>query len=78
VTREKAFGFLDEAIAAKGPFFLGIAPVAPHSNVHADTSDLKHIKMTAPITAERHKHLFQDVKVPRTEHFNPDTVRFQW
>lgn len=28
--------------------------------------------MKPPIAAERHKHLFQDVVVPRTENFNPD------
>lgn len=79
VTIEKALGFLDDAIAAQQPFFLGIAPVAPHSNVDPSfkTSEKSIIKMTEPIPADRHKHLFQDVKVPRTEHFNPDTVSFQ-
>jgi len=33
---------------------------------------LDDIRMTAPIPAERHKHLFPDVKVPRTPNFNPD------
>ncbi|KAL1988641.1 hypothetical protein VTN96DRAFT_8341 [Rasamsonia emersonii] len=75
VTTEKALGFLDDAIATQQPFFLGIAPVAPHSNVDPSfkTSEKSIIKMTEPIPADRHKHLFQDVKVPRTEHFNPDT-----
>lgn len=30
---EKAYGFLDDAIAAKKPFFPTVAPNAPHSNV---------------------------------------------
>jgi hypothetical protein len=76
VITEKAFGLLDEALAANGPFFLGIAPVAPHSNVEPGFhgGDPASIKMTEPIPADRHKHLFKDSKVPRTEHFNPDTV----
>lgn len=68
----KAQRLLDEAITAKKPFFLGVAPVAPHSDVSAD----RHVglpMMTEPVPAERHKDLFKDVKVPRTENFNPDT-----
>lgn len=67
---EKALGFLDDAISGDRPFFVAIAPVTPHSNIDQEGT----VKMTAPIPAERHKHLFKDVKVPRTEHFNPDTV----
>ncbi|KAL2003750.1 hypothetical protein VTN02DRAFT_2386 [Thermoascus thermophilus] len=74
VLAEKALGFLDDAIAGGRPFFLAIAPVSPHSNVDPSDADSKHgPKMTEPIPAERHRHLFQDVKVPRTDHFNPDT-----
>uniref|UniRef100_L2FFP9 Arylsulfatase n=1 Tax=Colletotrichum fructicola (strain Nara gc5) TaxID=1213859 RepID=L2FFP9_COLFN len=32
----KALDFLDDAVAASKPFFLGIAPVAPHSNVQSN------------------------------------------
>jgi len=84
VLAEKSFGFLEQAIAQrKGegrPFFLAIAPTAPHSNVHINV-DLSHgggkyTETTAvqspPIPAERHEHLFQDVIVPRTPEFNPD------
>jgi arylsulfatase A-like enzyme len=69
VIAEKAFGFLDDAIAEQHPFFLAIAPITPHSNLDPGSA-----KMTAPIPTERHKHLFKDVKVPRTKHFNPDAV----
>ena len=76
---EKAYGLLDEGVNSQKPFFLTIAPVAPHSNVGStgftppDGKDpLDEIRMTAPIPAERHKHLFPDVKVPRTPNFNPD------
>ncbi|KAJ9272647.1 hypothetical protein DTO212C5_1374 [Paecilomyces variotii] len=69
VIEEKALGFLDDAISGDRPFFVAIAPVTPHSNIDQEGT----VKMTAPIPAERHKHLFKNVKVPRTEHFNPDT-----
>jgi hypothetical protein len=85
VLTQKALGFLDEAAANPArPFFLGIAPVAPHSNVKAslfdgdnptdnlddDIDDL--VTFTPPIPAARHAHLFANVTVPRTPHFNPD------
>lgn len=67
----KAQGLLDQAITSGKPFFLGVAPIAPHSNIPADRhAGLPH--MTEPIPAERHAHLFQDVRVPRTANFNPE------
>ncbi|KAE8450080.1 hypothetical protein EG329_006861 [Mollisiaceae sp. DMI_Dod_QoI] len=79
VLAEKAYGLLNEGIYLKQPFFLTVAPVAPHSDVNASTfvdpgagDELERITMTAPIPADRHKHLFPDVKVPRTANFNPD------
>jgi len=78
VLAQKAYGLLDEALELGDPFFLTIATSAPHSDVtipenfgqqaHRDMGSL----MAAPIPAERHKHLFQDVKVPRTASFNPE------
>ncbi|KAJ5584753.1 Alkaline phosphatase-like alpha/beta/alpha [Penicillium hispanicum] len=72
VITKKALGFLDDALEGERPFFVTIAPVAPHSNV--DPSSLRdgHIFMSAPIPLQRHQHLFEDVKVPRKENFNPD------
>ncbi|KAI7228456.1 Arylsulphatase [Hortaea werneckii] len=82
VVASKAYGFLDEAIEAKRkesrPFWLGIAPMAPHSNNHHNERSIdgnfteKSVTMSPPVSAARHKNLFQDVKVPRTPHFNPD------
>jgi arylsulfatase A-like enzyme len=78
VLAEKALGLLDEAAGSGQPFFLGLAPVAPHSNVDASIiigsrpPDVDQAKFGAPMPAERHKHLFSDVKIPRTENFNPD------
>lgn len=74
VITEKASGFLNEALSSDRPFFLAVAPIAPHSNI--DPSILGHggskgSLMTAPIPNERHKDLFPDAKVPRTPNFNP-------
>jgi len=74
VIAEKAYGFLDDAAKEDKPFFLTIAPIAPHSNLEPGAAGGKGSHMTAPIPAKRHAHLFEDVVVPRTEHFNPDQV----
>lgn len=58
------------ATAAGGPFFVGIAPIAPHSNIDANHGGPP--VMTLPIPLERHAHLFPDARVPRTASFNPD------
>ncbi|KAG6907811.1 hypothetical protein DXG01_007293 [Tephrocybe rancida] len=67
VTTEKALGFLNDAIAAKKPFFLTVAPIAPHADIESGSG-----AFTEPIPLDRHKDLFPDAQVPRTEHFNPD------
>ncbi|KAM3084215.1 hypothetical protein ACMFMG_001680 [Clarireedia jacksonii] len=73
VLAKKAYGLLDEGVQSNKPFFLVAAPIAPHSNV--DPSSFKPgegVLMTTPIPAERHKHLFPGVKVPRNANFNPE------
>ncbi|KAF8849477.1 Arylsulphatase [Acephala macrosclerotiorum] len=75
VLAEKAFGLLDEAVRSEKPFFLTIAPIAPHGNINMNGSildDSPVFEHTEPVSAERHQHLFKDVKVPRTKNFNPD------
>ncbi|KAI0426278.1 arylsulfatase-like protein [Xylaria sp. FL1042] len=78
VLATKALGFLDEAYAARKPFFLGIAPVAPHADIqspafkHGSHSNITDVRFSPPIPAQRHAHLFQGAKVPRTSNFNPD------
>ncbi|KAJ5133053.1 hypothetical protein N7448_007211 [Penicillium atrosanguineum] len=72
VITKKALGFLDDALEGERPFFVTIAPIAPHSNVDPSAIETGEITMGAPIPLERHQHLFEDVKVPRTKHFNPD------
>ncbi|KAF5252151.1 hypothetical protein FANTH_2707 [Fusarium anthophilum] len=70
-----AHELLKEAIDSKNPFFVAIAPVAPHSNVNLrrQPGSPRAPLMTTPIPLERHTHLFEGVKVPRTENFNPDS-----
>ncbi|KAJ5772752.1 Alkaline phosphatase-like alpha/beta/alpha [Penicillium paradoxum] len=68
----KALGFLDDALDGERPFFLAVSPVAPHSNVDPEDIVSGKIQMTAPIPLQRHEHLFESVKVPRTLNFNPD------
>lgn len=68
---EKALGFLDDAISNPDkPFFIGIAPIAPHSNMYIDENDVRH--WGPPIPLDKHAHLFPDAQVPRTPNFNPD------
>lgn len=80
VLAEKAYGFLEDALQSERPFFLAIAPIAPHSNLRFHMPDLGHpmdiytVGMTAPIPAKRHQDLFRDVIVPRTPNFNPEMV----
>ncbi|KAF5700677.1 arylsulfatase [Fusarium mundagurra] len=70
-----AHELLKEAIDSENPFFVAIAPVAPHSNVNLrrQPGHPSAPLMTIPIPLERHSHLFEGVKVPRTENFNPDS-----
>ncbi|KAI1616951.1 arylsulfatase [Exophiala viscosa] len=75
VVAEKGFALLDQAVESQQQFFLTIAPIAPHCNIYMNGSVLAEnhtFEFTAPIAAERHKHLFSDVKTPRSENFNPD------
>lgn len=85
VTTEKALGLLDEAVSASAastegarPFFLGIAPIAPHCNIWAPSyrdgrgSPIAEVEFSPPVPAYRHEHLFGHAKVPRTTNFNPD------
>lgn len=79
VMADKTYGLLEEAVQAdnKQPFFLAIAPSAPHSNIHMSGSILDDdpvFTFSPPVPAKRHEHLFKDVKVPRSANFNPDTV----
>ncbi|KAF1979153.1 arylsulfatase precursor [Bimuria novae-zelandiae CBS 107.79] len=67
-----AVGFLDDAINAPDrPFFIGVAPIAPHSETITGGGAAR---FNAPVPAKRHEHLFPNVTVPRTPNFNPNTT----
>ncbi|KAL9089385.1 MAG: hypothetical protein Q9165_005705 [Trypethelium subeluteriae] len=76
ILAEKAYGFLDDAVSSEKPFFLTVAPVAPHSNMKFGSSDLpiedQLVEFDTRLPAQRHAHLFPDVEIPCTENFNPD------
>ncbi|GJP89535.1 arylsulfatase [Aspergillus niger] len=75
VLAQKAYRLLNEAVTAQKPFFLTVAPIAPHCNVFMNGTGLDanpKFSFSAPIPAKRHEHLFPDVKVPRTPSFNPE------
>jgi arylsulfatase A-like enzyme len=74
VITEKALGFLNDALEGDRPWFVALAPISPHSNVDPARLNGGEVTFSAPIPLERHKHLFEGVQVPRTEHFNPDEV----
>jgi arylsulfatase A-like enzyme len=75
VTIEKALGFLDDALEDNNnrPFFITIAPIAPHFEKQPDAADGE--PLYPPVPAPRHAHLFPDAKVPRVPSFNPVNVR---
>ncbi|WPH02265.1 Hypothetical protein R9X50_00512100 [Acrodontium crateriforme] len=70
VIAEKAYGFLDEALSHDDPWFLAVAPVAPHSDTKINNDG--SVTFSLPKYAPRHAHLFNDYKIPRTANFNPD------
>lgn len=78
VLTEKALGLLDEAAEGGKPFFLGVAPVAPHANIWAPSfadgkhTDIRDVVFSVPVPEDKYLDLFKDAKVPRTENFNPD------
>ena len=75
VLAEKAYGFLDDAVEASQvdgkPFFLTVAPIAPHSNIEK-IGGFAEASYGAPIPAARHARFFEDEAVPRSANWNPD------
>ncbi|KAI4843147.1 arylsulfatase [Aureobasidium sp. EXF-8845] len=83
VVADKAYGFLEEAVESDAPWFVTVAPIAPHSNIIANppSGPIHELEVLAPGPANkfaipeyapRHAHLFKDYKIPRTEDFNPE------
>ncbi|CAH0046832.1 unnamed protein product [Clonostachys solani] len=63
-------GFIDDALDnSNNPFFITVAPVAPHGWL---TEWQTNASFGPPLPAPRHKGLFKDYKIPRTENFNPE------
>ncbi|KAH8177764.1 sulfatase domain-containing protein [Sarocladium implicatum] len=63
---------ISKAVGSDKPFFVALAPIAPHSNI--DSNDGGPPVMTDPIPLPRHAHLFPSAKVPRTSNFNPESA----
>lgn len=85
ITLQKSLELLDEAIKAGGPFFLTVAPIGPHANMHfSDPSAacLSGLAADEAITAafskpqpqSKYQDAFSGAKVPRTQDFNPNVV----
>jgi N-acetylglucosamine-6-sulfatase len=68
---QKSLGFLDDALESDKPFFLGVAPIAPHSEVLVDIQ-AQTVAQFRPRPAKRHEGRFAGVQVPRGANFNPD------
>ena len=56
---------LEDAEDRNRPFFLTVAPIAPHCEGTGPAAG-------PPPSAERHEHLFADYHIPRGSNFNPD------
>ncbi|GAA5799922.1 hypothetical protein HPULCUR_005343 [Helicostylum pulchrum] len=70
VIHAKTRAALKRVQAQEDPFFLWVSPMAPHGQFEIGKGG--SMKTSDPIPAARHAHLFKDVKIPRTPHFNPD------
>ncbi|OWY53885.1 putative arylsulfatase [Alternaria alternata] len=68
----KALGFLEDAASSDAPFFLGVMPIGPHAETVQPASPGALPTFNPPVPALRHKDLYQGVKVPRTDNFNPN------
>ncbi|KAI8367634.1 arylsulfatase [Radiomyces spectabilis] len=69
VIHAKARAALKAQRNADKPFFLWVAPMAPHGEFAFGPNGMT----TRPaVPAARHAHLFKDAKIPRTPNFNPD------
>ncbi|KAM0460694.1 hypothetical protein ACHAO4_001484 [Trichoderma viride] len=70
IVAESAEEFLDHALQdEKSPFFITLAPIAPHALVGEGSTGA----FDPPQVAERHEGLFPEYKIPRTPNFNPDS-----
>lgn len=61
---QKSNAMFQEALASPQPFFLGIAPTAPHMEVQFNGT------FTEPIPPPQYAHLYNDTIVPRVPNYN--------
>ncbi|KDE06712.1 hypothetical protein MVLG_03058 [Microbotryum lychnidis-dioicae p1A1 Lamole] len=61
LVKEKALNLIRDASHQGNPFFVGIAPIAPHSHIVSLSHDFGPVRLQAPESAPRHAHLFKDV-----------------
>jgi arylsulfatase A-like enzyme len=69
VIAQKSRDLLEEALGHDEPWFLTVAPIAPHSNWVYDLTNNNSF-VSAPPAAPRHEHMFLDYKIPRGGNFN--------
>lgn len=78
VVAENAMERLEEALShSEQPWFLTVAPIAPHSNWVHDKKT-KATYLSTPQSAYRHEHLFHDYQIPRDKSFNKQTEGASW
>ncbi|KAI9744302.1 MAG: hypothetical protein M1818_002454 [Claussenomyces sp. TS43310] len=58
-----AYGYLKEALKDTAPFFIGIAPIAPHSQVGQNPGP--------PVPAHKNKDKFTNIDIPPADNWNP-------
>jgi hypothetical protein len=77
INNNYTYAFLDDAIQKDVPFFLAVAPVAPHAQVLVDLANpqIENRNITAPEPQTKWNSSFLNEKVPRTPNFNPDVPR---
>ncbi|KAJ7140941.1 alkaline-phosphatase-like protein [Mycena epipterygia] len=71
INSETAYAYVDDAVKKDVPFFITIAPIAPHAQFIG--SGLETIT-SMPVPQAKWNSSFLDEKVPRTANFNPDVV----
>lgn len=67
VTQQKAINAIDDAASHDQPFFLMVAPVAPHNEMRRGTH--------APPPPPEFEHSYIGSKSPQTDNYNPDVPR---
>ncbi|KFA52313.1 hypothetical protein S40293_00644 [Stachybotrys chartarum IBT 40293] len=61
--------FIGHAIRERKPFFITVAPIAPHGRLNQWP---RGAQFGPPVPAARHRGLFDDYIIPRTDNFNPE------